>query len=190
MHDLFGNWLYVNNVANTARFILGEKGKNPLICIGVNPSTATPQRLDATLRRVKGFAHRLGYDGWFMINLYPQRATDPAQLHDEYNIGLNEDNMHWIRTCLYSNTGVNIWAAWGTLITQRPYLVGCLEQIKRIADETALHRHIKYVRWVTVGDLTKDGHPRHPLYLHSESKITDFDIDKYLTGLKEPECNE
>lgn len=32
------NWLYSNSSDDNERFILGESGDNPLVCIGVNPS--------------------------------------------------------------------------------------------------------------------------------------------------------
>ena len=42
-------WIYINTDDNKYRFVLGTKGEHPLICLGVNPSTATPQKLDTTL---------------------------------------------------------------------------------------------------------------------------------------------
>ena len=39
-------WLYVPNAYTEYRYILGTRGKNPLICIGINPSTAKPDDLD------------------------------------------------------------------------------------------------------------------------------------------------
>lgn len=34
-------WLYRPNVDNSARFVLGTVGDNPLVCFGVNPSTTS-----------------------------------------------------------------------------------------------------------------------------------------------------
>ena len=33
-------WLYAPNFYSEYRYILGTRGKNPLICVGINPSTA------------------------------------------------------------------------------------------------------------------------------------------------------
>ena len=33
-------WLYVPNTYSEYRYILGTRGKKPLICVGINPSTA------------------------------------------------------------------------------------------------------------------------------------------------------
>ena len=35
-------WLYVPNTYSEYRYILGTRGKKPLICMGINPSTAAP----------------------------------------------------------------------------------------------------------------------------------------------------
>ena len=43
-----GRWLYVPNVYSEYRYILGTRGQHPLICIGINPSTAAPDALDNT----------------------------------------------------------------------------------------------------------------------------------------------
>ncbi len=45
-------WLYVPDFYTEYRYILGTRGKNPLICIGINPSTAEPDNLDNTLKSV------------------------------------------------------------------------------------------------------------------------------------------
>ena len=45
-------WLYVPNYYGEYRYILGTRGEKPLICVGVNPSTAAPGDLDNTLKSV------------------------------------------------------------------------------------------------------------------------------------------
>ena len=42
-------WIYAPNFYSEYRYLLGTRGKNPLICIGINPSTAKPDALDNTL---------------------------------------------------------------------------------------------------------------------------------------------
>ena len=78
-------WLYSNNANNTCRYVLGTSGSRPLICIGVNPSTAEPDNLDNTLKSVARIASQNGYDSWIMLNLYPQRATNPNDMDKIYN---------------------------------------------------------------------------------------------------------
>jgi hypothetical protein len=50
------NWIYTHEEKIKVRYTLGQEGKNPLICIGINPSTAKPNDLDPTLTRVKNIA--------------------------------------------------------------------------------------------------------------------------------------
>ena len=49
-------WLYIPDHYAEYRYLLGTRGKNPLICIGINPSTAVPGDLDNTLKSVQRIA--------------------------------------------------------------------------------------------------------------------------------------
>ncbi len=178
MAKLFDDgWWYERTEDNDARFILGQPGEKTLVCFGVNPSTATPEKLDPTLRRVKGLAKLHGYDGWMMFNVYPLRATNPADLPAEWDNLLHAMNRLHIYQTLKKLGAVTVWAAWGTLIEKRPYLALCLREI--VADSKC-----RPLQWITIGDRSQAGHPHHPLYLANEAEITPFDIDEYLAGLK------
>ena len=73
-------WLYAPNFYSEYRYILGTRGKNPLICIGINPSTAKPDALDNTLKSVERIALGNGFDSFLMFNVYAQRATSPDDM--------------------------------------------------------------------------------------------------------------
>ena len=51
------------------RYILGTKGKKPLICIGINPSTAEPDNLDNTLKSVERIALGNGFDSSLLASI-------------------------------------------------------------------------------------------------------------------------
>ena len=70
-------WLYAPNFYSEYRYILGTRGKKPLICVGINPSTARPDALDNTLKSVERIALGNGFDSFLMFNVYAQRATRP-----------------------------------------------------------------------------------------------------------------
>ena len=62
------NWLYVPNRYDEYRYILGTRGKRPVICVGINPSTAAPNDLDPTLKSAERIARANGYDSFLMFN--------------------------------------------------------------------------------------------------------------------------
>lgn len=97
------NWLYDTSEDNSVRFTLGEyidKSLKTFICFGVNPSTATPTRLDNTIKKVKCIAKNNDYKNWVMLNLYPQRATNPKELHAVQDINLCAKNLEYIAKVL------------------------------------------------------------------------------------------
>ena len=169
-------WIYSRTEGNDARFLLGEhRGPRTLICIGINPSTATPERLDNTLATFRNRAEAFGYASWLMLNVYPQRATNPNDLHAHCDERLHQWNLDAIRSIFHEGQQ-DIWAAWGTLIGKRPYLKHCLEDVCGVAEERA-------IRWFTSGRLSVKGHPHHPLYLSLNAPLDPFDIKAYLQTL-------
>ena len=113
------------------RYVLGEQfdtGKrNALICIGINPSMAMPNFLDPTLRRVQAYAKRSGeYSAWYMLNVYPQRATNPNNMDtdDNYCMEIHLRNLATIEELLSTIEQADVWCAWGAVIddTKRTYL--------------------------------------------------------------------
>jgi hypothetical protein len=165
-------WLYKNNSDNSSRFALGIHAINPLVCIGINPSTATPECLDNTLRSVERISINSNFDSWIMLNIYPQRATNPNDLHHQIDDALHKSNIECIDQVL-SKYRPTIWAAWGKSINRRNYLFDCLADIADIAS--------KYnCQWISFGEKTKEGHPRHPLYLAANTQYKEFIVDEYL----------
>ena len=51
-----GIWYYEPHTYQSYRYVLGRVGKHPLVCIGINPSTAQPGALDPTLKSVERLA--------------------------------------------------------------------------------------------------------------------------------------
>ena len=173
-------WLYVPDFYTEYRYILGTRGQNPLICIGVNPSTAAPDDLDNTLKSVARIAEGNGFDSWIMFNVYAQRATRPEDMDRELNQALHQANMaafEYILQNVAQGLRPAVWAAWGTIIEKRPYLPGC------VRDMVALGRRYN-ARWLCAGKRSAKGHPHHPLYLRKDEKTVDFDVEQYLEGLQ------
>ncbi|MBE6617323.1 MAG: DUF1643 domain-containing protein [Ruminococcaceae bacterium] len=171
-------WLYVPDFYSEYRYILGTRGKNPLITIGINPSTARPDALDNTLKSVERIALYNGYDSFIMFNVYAQRATDPDHMEKEINLHLHRENMRAFEYVLSLSDNPHIWAAWGTIINKRAYLPDCVSDMIEIGK-----RHGAV--WFTSGARSKvGGHPHHPLYLKKDSTLDPFDVREYVNGLK------
>ena len=171
-------WIYAPNFYSEYRYILGTRGANPLICIGINPSTARPDDLDNTLKSVERIALGNGFDSFIMFNVYAQRATDPDTMERRCNMLLHRENLEAFRYVLSISEKPAVWAAWGTIIEKRDYLIRCLQDMIDVGEQYS-------ARWFCAGALSKKGHPHHPLYLRKDEKIREFDIKAYLESVGE-----
>ena len=171
------HWLYAPNFYSEYRYILGTRGSNPLICIGINPSTAQPGDLDNTLKAVERIALGNGFDSFIMFNVYAQRATDPDAMERTCNQRLHQENLAAFRYVLSISEKPAVWAAWGTIIEKRDYLPQCLRDMLAVGEELG-------AAWYCAGAVSKKGHPHHPLYLRKDEKLKPFDVGGYLEGLQ------
>ena len=171
-------WLYVPNHYSEYRYILGTRGKKPLICIGINPSTAAPDDLDNTLKSVERIALHNGYDSFIMFNVYAQRATQPNDMEMTYNQLLHSENMKAFDYILSLDEAGSpaVWAAWGTIIEKRSYLPECVRDMISIGIK-------RNARWFSAGKRSTKGHPHHPLYLRKDSPLDDFDVSSYINHI-------
>ena len=169
-------WLYIPDFYTEYRYILGTRGKNPLICIGINPSTAEPDNLDNTLKSVQRIADGNGFDSFLMFNVYAQRATRPDDMERLCNEKLHEENMKAFRHLLSIGEKPAVWAAWGAIIEKRKYLPACVADMLRISREYD-------AQWFCAGPISKKGHPHHPLYLRKDEKLKPFDTESYLSKI-------
>jgi hypothetical protein len=131
-----------------------------LMVIGLNPSTADETQDDPTIRRCVGFAKDWGFDALCMTNLFAFRATDPAVMKATDDPE-GPDNGEWLKR-LAAGAGL-ILAAWGVhgvYMGQAGWTTGT------IRDDLSLELH-------ALGT-TKDGHPRHPLYMPKAAQPTPY----------------
>lgn len=164
---------YKTNKNNTLRFILGKSGAKPLCVLGLNPSTADDRKPDRTLTKIMGFAERNNYDGFMMLNLYPQRTPYPENLSPQCISGYHNQNMEMIKDFAHANNQLHVLAAWGATIEIRNYLMDCL------LDITEIFTHLP-VYWYQIGEQTQKGHPRHPSRAAYRYGLQPFDIEEYI----------
>ena len=168
------DWIYISDFHTDCRYVLGTTGKNPLIVIGINPSTAEPEHPDNTVKSVINISQYNGFDSFLMLNIYAQRATNPDHLDHSINLPMHHENIRQIQNLLRNYVSpLHVWAAWGTCIDLRPYLKGCLNNIVSLFSGYNC-------TWYHAGPLSKAGHPHHPLYLSKSTTFQPFDIDAYL----------
>ncbi len=171
------DWLYVPCRYDEYRYILGTRGQKPVICVGINPSTAAPNDLDPTLKSAERIARTNGYDSFLMFNVYAQRATRPDDMERERNEWLHTENMKAFRHLLsLGGEKPAVWAAWGAIIEKRGYLSECVREMAAIAADCG-------AVWYHAGPLSVKGHPHHPLYLKSNTPLEPFDTGAYLERL-------
>ncbi len=166
-------WIYVPDFYTEYRYILGTRGRNPLICIGINPSTAEPDNLDPTLQSVRRIADGNGFDSFIMFNVYAQRATRPQDMERTRNEALHRENMAAFDYILRGCEGAPaVWAAWGNIIETRKYLKDCVLDMIEIGARRG-------AKWYSAGKRSVKGHPHHPLYLRKDSGLDPFDVISY-----------
>lgn len=153
-------WVYViDDKVDKVRYVMGIPGKKNLLVIGINPSTATPDEPDPTIKKVMKISAANGYDGWIMVNLYPQRSTKPQDI--VFNQELFDENLEEIKAVCEKYKIKDVWCAWGDLINtfgKDSFLHDSLREIK-----TSLKK--QNVTFYHYDTLTNADNPRHPLYV-------------------------
>lgn len=116
----------------------------------LNPSTADERRNDPTIERCERRARAAGYEAFRVTNLFALRATDPRDMKSHAApIGPDCDAVlhaavHWadMTLCGWGVHGAHLKR--GAQVTADLRATGCTLQVL---------------------GLTRDGHPRHPLYV-------------------------
>ena len=164
-------WVYLGD--DYKRYVLGQPGERNILVFGINPSSAKPGDDDPTIRNVRRIVKNVKKaDGWIMMNLYPQRTSNPdALIEDEF---LRENNLKVVQAVCQGFPIESIWCAWGNMIERfnTVFLYESLRQIYGIIDES--------VPWEHYGNLTKNGHPRHPLYMRLIESFQPFHVREYI----------
>lgn len=116
----------------------------------LNPSTASELRNDPTVERCERRARAMGYGAFRVVNLFAFRATRPAELRQAAAPEGPENMQTLDEACTWADLVLAAWGVHGAHRGAGPDLAGRLR-----ARGHVLH-HL---------GLTKEGHPRHPLYV-------------------------
>jgi len=155
---------YLQRKLDTQSSLFQSESKR-MVVVMLNPSTADEVKNDPTVRRCIGFASRENMTMLEVLNLYALRSTDPkGLLAVEDPVG--PENDHWIAETV-GGAGLVV-VAWGTI----PY-VRVSGGNKRTESTLKLLRKHSPVPVKCLGT-TKDGFPRHPLYLPSDARLDPY----------------
>jgi hypothetical protein len=147
---------------NNYRYLLWRKWDNDLtqvVFIMLNPSTADGNKNDPTVKKCMKYAKDWGYGGIVIINLFAYRATNPKELELVKDpIGpLNDEYIKYIIKHYFYDKPLVV-ASWGTFELAK----------RRVNKVFSLTNSLHYL------ELSKDGSPKHPLYLRGNLKPKKF----------------
>ncbi|WP_020473908.1 DUF1643 domain-containing protein [Zavarzinella formosa] len=129
--------------------------------IMLNPSTADAQTDDPTIRRCIGFARMWNCGKLLVLNLFAIRATDPADMRAADDPA-GPENKSWFDTLLCGEEDGPVVCAWGVHGTHMGQNLTVMRWLKSLG-----------IQPVSLG-VTKDGHPRHPLYVPYSAEAIPF----------------
>lgn len=149
------------------RYLLSRRwaeGDRILLWLMLNPSTADAKIDDPTIKRCMAFGRRWGYDAIEVVNLFAFRATNPKDLtragHHPLDM-IGPENDSYIREA-YKRASRTV-AAWGAHPIALPRSRNVFELFDAQPSIYCLGR-------------TKDGSPRHPLYVHGDQPLLSFKL--------------
>lgn len=124
----------------------------------LNPSTADARVLDPTLTRCLGFARRWGFGHMEVVNAFALRSTYPGVLKKHADpVGPGNDRAIR-RAAARADLVVAGWGAHARLHDRHDAVIALLTGV------------CEPVCW----DTTKDGLPKHPLYLPGDQAVRAF----------------
>jgi hypothetical protein len=114
--------------------------------VGLNPSTADEETNDPTIRRCISFAKDWGYTRFCMLNLFAFRATDPSVMRRESDPIGPDNDAHILRIASQADLVIAAWGCGGDFLRRAEHVRTLIPNLYCLK-------------------ITKNGHPRHPLYL-------------------------
>lgn len=164
--DLFGTAVPKIAIQSRYRYVLCRSWYgSPLRCtwIMLNPSTADDVMDDPTIRRCMAFSRSWGYGKMLVVNLFALRATDPKALREDSDpVGPKNDAT--IADAVLESTAVI--CAWGSHVYAARRASAVLEALRHTKGSAA-------AKPLCLGT-TKDGSPRHPLYVKTDTPLVPY----------------
>ena len=149
------------------RYVLArtsDAAKEKVLFVMLNPSTATERDNDRTVARVEYRARKLMDCGAYRVcNLFAYRSTDPEGMFAADDpVGPENDRL----TIDSANWADKVVCAWGNNGTKRGRGLRVKELLQDVSGVGTLFH---------LGDLSKEGQPKHPLYLSYGESLVGWD---------------
>jgi hypothetical protein len=135
-----------------------ESNDKTLMVIGLNPSTATHEQDDPTIRRCIRFARDWGFGRYVMCNLFSLRATLPKVMLAHPKPNCIENDKAIFQQSVKAHRILTAWGNHGVHRSQGNYVRSILAMC-----EPAKERTYYLAR-------NKSGEPKHPLYVAADTK--------------------
>lgn len=116
----------------------------------LNPSTATEVQNDPTVERCERRARALGFGAFQVTNIFAWRDTDPRKMRAAADPVGPENDAAILKGAGWADQVIAAWGTHGAHLERGPEV----EHLLRGTNRTLFHL-----------GLTKDGHPKHPLYI-------------------------
>jgi len=134
--------------------------EKPAVFVMLNPSTADASEDDPTIRRCIGFAEKWHCGGLVVVNLFAYRATEPKVMLAAAD-PVGPDNLeHVYNATRYAQLVVCAWGTKGSYMGRDAKTIDCIRR--------AGNAHISCL------GVTKNGHPKHPLYLAGDTELQKY----------------
>jgi hypothetical protein len=129
-----------------------------IVFVLLNPSTANEHKNDPTILRCMGFARAWNFGSMEVVNLFAFKATDYRELLKVQDPTGEENNRFLMQAVERCSTVVLGWGNRGKFLNRDRQVLSLL------ADRSDVH---------CLG-ITKDGQPRHPLYVKGDTSLVPF----------------
>lgn len=134
-----------------------------ILFIGLNPSTADEATDDRTIARLVKWAFGWGYGGVYVGNLFAFRATKPTDMKRQTNpVGPDNDDAlrDMEKRC---TTTVLCWGTHGAYLNR---------------ERDVLTKVLAYPTTAMCFAVSKEGHPKHPLYLKGATALMPYEVGR------------
>lgn len=147
------------------------------LIIGLNPSTAGATENDATIRKEIGFAKQWGWSGFWKGNLFTRIETVSTKLKNmSCQMAIGEHGVEVLDVMIRSCDPIVV--CWGSAVPK--HMTHRIREVHGTLRGTRCHA----TGAIMCFGLSKDGSPKHPLYLGYDTPMTTYKIPDSMGSIR------